>query len=109
VASAGITNHGRRTAGGGCVGGVIVDIALAYAGVLKAPPPATFAQRWTAWGASFGGANSTNDNATVGSSNVTTGRVQTRHHVGGEVIIHPTSKAEHVEKPVLPRESSGFV
>ena len=84
------------------------DIALAYAGVLKAPP-ATFAQRWTAWGASFGGANSTNDNATVGSSNVTTGRVQTRHRVGGEVIIHPTSKAEHVEKPVLPRESSGFV
>ena len=49
------------------------DIALAYAGVLKAPPPATFAQRWSAWGASYGGANSTNGNATVGSSNVTTG------------------------------------
>ena len=49
------------------------DIALAYAGVLKAPAPATVTQRWTAWGASFGGANSTNDNATVGSSNVTTG------------------------------------
>ncbi len=49
------------------------DLALAYAGVLKASPPATFAQRWTAWGASYGGANLTNGNASVGSSNVTTG------------------------------------
>ena len=33
------------------------DIALAYAGVLKAPPPAPFEQRWTTWGASYGGGN----------------------------------------------------
>ena len=32
------------------------DIALAYADALKAPPP-TFAQRWTAWGAGFGGSS----------------------------------------------------
>ena len=31
------------------------DIALAYAGVLKAPAP--FEQRWTTWGASYGGGN----------------------------------------------------
>jgi uncharacterized protein with beta-barrel porin domain len=49
------------------------DIALAYAGVFKAPPqPPTFAQRWTAWGSAFGGGNQTNGNAVVGSSNITT-------------------------------------
>jgi uncharacterized protein with beta-barrel porin domain len=56
------------------------DVALAYAGVLKAPPPAPFAQRWTAWGASYGGANATNGNAAVGSSNVT---AQTYGFAGG--------------------------
>ncbi len=49
------------------------DIALAYAGVLKAPPLAPFAQRWTAWGAAYGGSNTTNgDPVVVGSTNVTT-------------------------------------
>jgi autotransporter-associated beta strand protein len=46
------------------------EIALAYAGVLKAPPMTTFQQRWTAWGASYGGGNWTSGNATVGSSNI---------------------------------------
>jgi hypothetical protein len=45
------------------------DIALAYAGVLKAPP-VMFEQRWTTWGASYGGGNWTNGNAATGSSNV---------------------------------------
>ena len=45
------------------------DVALAYAGVLKAPP-VVFDQRWTAWGASYGGGNWTNGNAATGSSNV---------------------------------------
>ncbi len=44
------------------------DIALAYAGVLKAPPPATFAQRWTAWGSAFGGGEFTQGNAVIGSN-----------------------------------------
>jgi outer membrane autotransporter protein len=48
------------------------DIALAYNAVLKAPPkPATFDQRWTAWGASFGGYNKTNGDPVVGSNTVT--------------------------------------
>jgi uncharacterized protein with beta-barrel porin domain len=46
------------------------DIALAYAGVLKAPPPATFTQRWTAWGSAFGGGEFTQGNAVIGSNNV---------------------------------------
>jgi autotransporter-associated beta strand protein len=48
-------------------------IALAYNAVLKAPPapPATFAQRWTAWGAAFGGTNHANGDQVIGSTNVT--------------------------------------
>jgi uncharacterized protein with beta-barrel porin domain len=47
------------------------DVALAYAGVLKAPPAPPFQQRWTAWAASYGGANSTaGDPAVIGSSNL---------------------------------------
>ena len=47
------------------------DIALAYASILTKAPPPTFDQRWTAWGAAYGGSNSANGNAAVGSSNVT--------------------------------------
>jgi T5SS/PEP-CTERM-associated repeat protein len=45
------------------------DIALAYAKVLKTPPkPPTFEQRWTVWGAGYGGSNRTDgDLAVVGS------------------------------------------
>jgi autotransporter-associated beta strand protein len=48
------------------------DIALAYAGVLKAPPKQTFAQRWTAWASGFGGSARTNGDPIIGSNNVTT-------------------------------------
>jgi autotransporter-associated beta strand protein len=57
------------------------DIALAYDSVLKAPPPShpspasgggmgwEFDQRWTAWGAAYGGASNTNgDPAVIGST-----------------------------------------
>jgi len=38
----------------------------------KAPPAPPFQQRWTAWAASYGGANTTTgDPAVVGSSNLT--------------------------------------
>jgi uncharacterized protein with beta-barrel porin domain len=48
------------------------DIALAYAGVLKAPPKQqSFDQRWSAWGAGFGGSNTTNGDPVVGSNTVT--------------------------------------
>jgi uncharacterized protein with beta-barrel porin domain len=56
------------------------DVALAYASILKAPPQPTFDQRWTAWGSAYGGANSTNGNAAVGSSNLT---AQTFGFAGG--------------------------
>jgi autotransporter-associated beta strand protein len=47
------------------------DVALAYAGVLKAPPAPAFQQRWTTWAASYGGANTTaGDPAGAGSSNL---------------------------------------
>jgi autotransporter-associated beta strand protein len=47
-------------------------IALAYASVFKAPPRQTFDQRWSAWGAAFGGGNQTNGDPAVGSNNVNT-------------------------------------
>lgn len=47
------------------------DVALAYAGVLKAPPAAAaFAQRWTTWGSAFGGGGFTQGNAVIGSTNI---------------------------------------
>ncbi len=47
-------------------------IALGYASVLKAPPkPAAFDQRWSTWGAGFGGGNTTNGNAVIGSNTIT--------------------------------------
>jgi autotransporter-associated beta strand protein len=47
------------------------DVALAYDSVLKAPPkPSSFDQRWTAWGATYGGASHTDgDPAVIGSTN----------------------------------------
>src|SRR5258708_20657009 len=49
------------------------DIALAYAKLLKAPPkPANFEQRWSVWGAGYGGGNRTSgDPAGVGSHDLT--------------------------------------
>jgi len=48
------------------------EVALAYASVLKAPPrPTAFEQRWSAWGAGFGGTGTTNGNPVVGSTTVT--------------------------------------
>jgi len=48
------------------------DIALAYDSVLKAQPrAAAFDDRWTVWGASYGGAANTSGNPVVGSTNFT--------------------------------------
>jgi len=47
------------------------DIALAYAAVLKAPPPQTFDPRWTTWGSAFGGSNTTNGDPVAGTTTVT--------------------------------------
>jgi uncharacterized protein with beta-barrel porin domain len=70
-------NIGGGMTGSGALGfapdqqkGLPPDIALAYADALKAPP--TFAQRWTVWGAGFGGSATANGDPAVGSNNVTT-------------------------------------
>ncbi|MGA8495333.1 MAG: autotransporter outer membrane beta-barrel domain-containing protein, partial [Xanthobacteraceae bacterium] len=49
------------------------DIALAYDAILKAPPPkpATWDQRWTAWGTAYGGSDKTNGDPAVGSNTFT--------------------------------------
>ncbi len=47
------------------------DVALAYAGILKAPPNQTFDQRWTVWGTGFGGSGTANGDPVIGSNNVT--------------------------------------
>jgi uncharacterized protein with beta-barrel porin domain len=47
------------------------DVALAYASVLKAPPKASFAQRWTAWGGAFGGGSSLSGDPVTGSNSLT--------------------------------------
>jgi hypothetical protein len=73
---------GRGGAGGG-TGGALgfapdqqgslpPDIALAYAGLLKAPQAPTFQQRWSTWASGFGGSATTNGDPAVGSNNVTT-------------------------------------
>jgi autotransporter-associated beta strand protein len=46
------------------------EVALAYAGVLKAPPAPAFQQRWTTWGASYGGASTTVGDPAVGSNSL---------------------------------------
>ena len=73
---------GRFGSGGASGGGLVMgfapeelaslppDVALAYASVLKAPPSTPFEQRWTTWGAAYGGANLTNGDSAVGSSNL---------------------------------------
>jgi autotransporter-associated beta strand protein len=48
------------------------DIALAYASIFKAPPKPTFEQHWSTWGSAYGGSNTSDGVATVGSTNVTT-------------------------------------
>ena len=47
------------------------DVALAYNVALKAPPPAAFNQRWSAWGSGFGEYNNTNSDPSTGTTSVT--------------------------------------
>ena len=72
---------GRGDPGGGALGfapeqphSLPPDVALAYAGALKAPPTSTFAQRWSVWGAAFGGYGKTNGDPTVVGSHDTSVR-----------------------------------
>ena len=85
--------------GGGSVGGVIVEIALAYAGVLKAPPPASSRNagphRVTASAEPIRRRNGPSVRATWP-------RPSQAATMSGEVISGPTSRAEHVESRFPP-------
>jgi uncharacterized protein with beta-barrel porin domain len=53
--------------------------------------PLTFEQRWSVWAAGFGGSQSTDGNAAVGSSNTTSSVAGTA--VGADYLISPTTMA----------------
>jgi autotransporter-associated beta strand protein len=68
------------SAGGGSLGfapgeqtSVPSDFAPAYAAILGKAPAPSFDQRWSAWGAAFGGSNTTGGDPTVGSHDITAG------------------------------------
>jgi uncharacterized protein with beta-barrel porin domain len=74
-----VYGRGGSPTGGGALGfapdqqeNLPDDIALAYAGLLKAPPAPTFQHRWSTWASGFGGSATSNGDPTVGSNNVTT-------------------------------------
>jgi uncharacterized protein with beta-barrel porin domain len=74
-----VYGRGGSSTGGGALGfapdqqaQLPPDVALAYAGLLKAPAKQTFDQRWTAWASGFGGSATTSGNPAAGSNNVTT-------------------------------------
>ncbi|MDA9435547.1 hypothetical protein XH88_27855 [Bradyrhizobium sp. CCBAU 51627] len=63
----------------------------AFAMITKAPPAAPFVQRWSVWGAGFGGAQSTNGNLAAG-SNDTTSRIAGTA-VGADYLFSPNTLA----------------
>jgi uncharacterized protein with beta-barrel porin domain len=68
--------------------GVVRD---AYAMFTKAPPVTPFEQRWSTWVAGFGGAQTTDGNAAVGSNNTTSSVYGTA--VGADYRISPYTVA----------------
>ena len=62
----------------------------AYAMFTKAPP-APFVQRWSVWAAGFGGSQSTDGNAAVGSNNTTSNIAGTA--VGADYLFSPNTLA----------------
>ena len=73
-----VYGRGGAASGGGPLGfapdqqaNLPPDVALAYAGVLKAPPRQSVDQRWTVWGAGFGGTGTANGDPNVGSNILT--------------------------------------
>jgi uncharacterized protein with beta-barrel porin domain len=73
-----VYGRGGAASGGGALGfapdqqaSLPPDVALAYAGILKAPPRQSVDQRWTVWGAGFGGSGTANGDPNVGSNNLT--------------------------------------
>jgi uncharacterized protein with beta-barrel porin domain len=65
------------------------DVALAYAAILGKAPPQSFDQRWSAWGAAYGGSSTTNGDSTVGSHDITAGTYG--FAAGMDYHVSPTS------------------
>jgi len=65
--------------------------ADAFAMFTKAPPAAPFAQRWSVWAAGFGGSQTTDGNAAVGSSNTTSSIAGMA--VGADYLFSPNAIA----------------
>jgi len=63
----------------------------AYAMFTKAPPVAPFEQRWSVWGAGFGGSQTTDGNSTLGSNTATSSIYGTA--VGADYRISPFTVA----------------
>jgi uncharacterized protein with beta-barrel porin domain len=63
----------------------------AYAMFTKAPPVTPFEQRWSVWAAGFGGSQTTDGNATVGSNTATSSVYGTA--VGADYIFSPRTIA----------------
>ena len=63
----------------------------AFAMFTKAPPAATFEARWSVWAAGFGGSQSTDGNAAVGSNNTTSNIAGTA--VGADYLFSPNTMA----------------
>jgi autotransporter-associated beta strand protein len=94
-----VYGRGGLASGGGPLGfapdqqaGLPPDVALAYAGVLKTPPkPQNFDQRWTVWGASFGGSSTANGDPAIGSNNITASTygfaAGADYHVSPEMVL----------------------
>ena len=73
-----VYGRGGAASGGGALGfapdqpaSFPPDVALAYAGLLKAPARQNVDQRWTVWGAGFGGTGTANGDPNVGSNTLT--------------------------------------
>ncbi len=100
---------GRRGGGGGGAFGFAPDqdanfppdVALAYAGMLKAPPKATFDQRWTVWGSAFGGTSRIAGDPVIG-IRMQSGPRQERHWRVGDILMWDFSADERRLMP-MPR------
>ncbi|MBB4380154.1 Uncharacterized conserved protein, contains a C-terminal beta-barrel porin domain [Bradyrhizobium sp. Rc3b] len=82
-----VDGHFGAATGGGVTGfapeeqaNLPPDLAQAYASVFKAPPPASFAQRWSLWNAAFGGSGKTSGDPVIGSTDT---RLSTYGVAGG--------------------------
>jgi autotransporter-associated beta strand protein len=65
--------NGPALAFGPNAAGLPADVATAYAAAMptKAPPAASFAQRWSLWGSAYGGHNKTSGDVNAGSNDLT--------------------------------------